>query len=51
MNERFLVTTAAGQPVIRTNSERDAHRYSHVLRGRVIDREAVREPVMEGADA
>lgn len=43
MNERYIVTTRSGQPVIRTDSEREAHRYQHLLRGQVIDREAVAE--------
>ncbi len=41
MHERYIVTTKSGQPVIRTDSEREANRYRHTLQGHVIDREAV----------
>lgn len=38
--DRYIVTTATGQPVIRTSSAREAARYQHVLRGQIIDRQA-----------
>lgn len=38
MADRYVVTTTSGQPVIRTNSLREATRYQHVLRGRIVDR-------------
>lgn len=44
--DRYIVTTASGQPVVRTSSAREAARYQHVLRGRIIDRQApAAEPV------
>lgn len=49
MNERYIVTTASGQPVIRTNDRTEAYRYRHVLKGLVVDREAVTEPELVDA--
>ncbi len=39
--ERYIATSAAGEHVIRTDSEVDAARYADKLGGEVIDRQAV----------
>ncbi|WP_277951105.1 hypothetical protein [Microbacterium lacticum] len=41
MSERFIVTSRAGESVVRTNDQADAERWQRILGGEVIDREAV----------
>lgn len=41
MTERYIVTSAAGEHVIRTNDATTAAGYAARLRGEVIDRQAV----------
>lgn len=36
-SERFIVTSAAGEHVVRTNELSTARRYAHVLRGEILD--------------
>lgn len=38
--ERYIVTTASGQAVVRTDSERQAEECRRRLRGHIIDRDA-----------
>lgn len=46
MNERYTVTSRGGEAVIRTNSREEAEWYSVILRGAVLDREAVTVAVL-----
>lgn len=39
MNERYVATSAAGEPVVRTNSKAAAEAYAARLGGVVVDRE------------
>ena len=41
MNERYVVTSSRSEQVIRTNNREEADRYAAILRGAVLDREAV----------
>lgn len=38
--DRFIVTSTAGEPAVRTNSRAEADRWLAVLGGEVIDQEA-----------
>ncbi len=41
MNERYVVTSRRGEPAVRTDELPEAERWQRILRGEVIDREAV----------